>query len=491
MYLSQPKTRSKPVKSAPPIFGTITRSPRTPVSSSLYSESDDGGTPVIYHSEDTSVNESASQGGDQPKKGSLRRIQIGLENNDITETIQTERPTTGRTVKSLNERVITEIETCISEYDSEKIITVTEKLPSLSETKSSQSFYSNTFESDEKSHVRSSKSDQESTRSGYMYSDTFHSMEPTVGEHYSSERDSTFYDTESDRSDHCTTGTEESETHSSTFKSLEETVASTSPTPESYTLTFEDELELEREYSADFEDYDYTDTFLPTESLENLEKIRKADELKKIGQEAEENFVSAMITHIKQQPMRDTDISALIDKELEGTDHEDLDKHSKRFINKKIQQLKQRIKRGGQDQKHGEETNKWESKETRCISNYGVHPAILDKLRLYNFINDMEKAAQTKIHDPKMCRECRAHHLSLDVAAAERNFIRLKTREIRQREMEDNYHKHLVKMDSINLIADIARSLPRPTEDPKTIEDMLFRGLDLSKAIRNSRLPAT
>lgn len=45
----------------------------------------------------------------------------------------------------------------------------------------------------------------------------------------------------------------------------------------------------------------------------------------------------------------------------------------------------------------------------------------------------------------------RAHQSSLDAAAAERNFIRLKTREVRQREMEDAYHKHLVKMVSSDM----------------------------------------
>ncbi|XP_061164820.1 uncharacterized protein LOC133173791 [Saccostrea echinata] len=499
MYLSHPKTPLKPTKSALPVFGSITRSPRTPPSSSLYSESDGGvGTQGGYYS-DTFMSESAFQGGDQQQKKTPRKSQISFKENDITETIHTEIPFTGRsttdipftgrTVKSLTERAITEIETCISEYDqSEKIVTVTEKLPSLSETKSSQSLYSNTFESDSqfidnKSSLRPSKSDQESTV--YDYSDTFHS----TGH---SERDTTAH--EFDESDY--TLNEDSMTQSSTFKSLEETVASASPTPESYSVTFEADSESEREYIADFEEStslktDYTDTFLSLGSVEDSsEKIRQAEELKKISQEAEEEFIAAMVTHIKQKPMRDSDISALIDKELEGPDYEELDKHSKRYMKKKIRLLKQKLNRG-EDQRPQEVTNQWECKKNHLISDYGVHPAILDKLKLHNFIHDMEKAAQTKIHDPITCRECRVHQLSLDAAAAERNFIRLKTREVRQREMEDNYHNYLVRMDSINLIADIARSLPRATEDPETIEDQLFKGLNLSRAISKNRLSAS
>lgn len=38
-----------------------------------------------------------------------------------------------------------------------------------------------------------------------------------------------------------------------------------------------------------------------------------------------------------------------------------------------------------------ENVNQWESKKTWSISDYGVHPCILDKLRLHNFIQDMEK----------------------------------------------------------------------------------------------------
>ncbi|XP_065931041.1 dentin sialophosphoprotein isoform X2 [Magallana gigas] len=511
MYLSHPKIPSKPVKSALPVFGSISRSPRTPASSSLYSESSDGGSQGVQYS-DTFVSESGIPSVGYQRKKTPRKTMISFKENDVTETIETEIPFTGRSVtempfterngKSHTERATTEIETCISENESEKFVTVTERIPSLSETKSSQSLYSNTFESDqsnledEKSPVVSSKSDQEQTK--YDYSDTFHSTENSSGQLFSSKRDSRSFQAETDESDdsHYSTFTEESLTESSTFRSLEESVASASPTPESYTLTFEEESELDREYSTDFEKSsslktDYTDTFLPTDSLEDSEKVRKEAEIKKISQEAEENFVATMITHIKQQPMRETDISVLIDKELEGPEYEELDKHARKYIHKKMKVLKKKLYTGDQDTPSPENVNQWESKKTWSISDYGVHPCILDKLRLHNFIQDMEKAANTEIHDPKKCRECRAHQSSLDAAAAERNFIRLKTREVRQREMEDAYHKHLVKMDSINLIADIARSLPRPTDDPENIEDQLFKGLNLSKSICNNRLSAT
>ncbi|KAK3099386.1 hypothetical protein FSP39_003647 [Pinctada imbricata] len=112
----------------------------------------------------------------------------------------------------------------------------------------------------------------------------------------------------------------------------------------------------------------------------------------------------------------------------------------------------------------------------------------MEKLKLKNFIMAMEKAAKEDFHDPKKCRECRDHESAIDTAAAERNFIRIKTRDTRQRVMEDHYHKHLVKMDSINLIADIARSLPRHTDDPQDIEDQLFKGLNLSKSVTQNRV---
>lgn len=510
MYLSHPKTPPKPMKSALPVFGSISRSPRTPASSSLYSESSDGGSQGVQYS-DTFVSESGIPSVAYQRKKTPRKTQISFKEYDVTETIETEIPFTGRSVtempfterngKSYRERATAEFETCISENESEKFVTVTERIPSLSETKSSQTSYSNRFESDqsdledEKSQIISPKSDQDLTR--YDYSDTFHSTEHSSGQLFSSKRDSRSFQTEADRSDDSYyTFTEESLTQSSTFRSLEESVASASPTPESYTLTFEEESELDREYSTDFEKSsslktDYTDTFLPTDSLEDSEKIRKEAEIRKISQEAEENFVATMITHIKQQPMRETDISVLIDKELEGPEYEELDKHARKYIHKKIKVLKKKLYTGEQVTSSPENVNQWESKKTWRISDYGVHPCILDKLRLHNFIQDMEKAAKTEIHDPKKCRECRAHQSSLDAAAAERNFIRLKTREVRQREMEDAYHKHLVKMDSINLIADIARSLPRPTDDPENIEDQLFKGLNLSKSICNNRLSAT
>lgn len=262
MYLSHPKIPSKPVKSALPVFGSISRSPRTPASSSLYSESSDGGSQGVQYS-DTFVSDSGIPSvGYQRKKTLRKKTMISFKENDVTETIETEIPFTGRSVtempfterndKSHTERATTEIETYISENESEKFVTVTERIPSLSETKSSQSLYSNTFESDqsnledEKSPVVSSKSDQEQTK--YDYSDTFHSTENSSGQLFSSKRDSRSFQAETDESDdsHYSTFMEESLTESSTFRSLEESVASASPTPESYTLTFEEESELDR-----------------------------------------------------------------------------------------------------------------------------------------------------------------------------------------------------------------------------------------------------
>lgn len=46
---------------------------------------------------------------------------------------------------------------------------------------------------------------------------------------------------------------------------------------------------------------------------------------------------------------------------------------------------------GDQDTPSPENVNQWESKKSWSISDYGVHPCILDKLRLHNFIQDMEK----------------------------------------------------------------------------------------------------
>lgn len=146
MYLSHPKIPSKPVKSALPVFGSISRSPRTPASSSLYSESSDGGSQGVQYS-DTFVSESGIPSVGYQRKKTPRKTMISFKENDVTETIETEIPFTGRSVtempfterngKSHTERATTEIETCISENESEKFFTVTERIPSLSETKSS------------------------------------------------------------------------------------------------------------------------------------------------------------------------------------------------------------------------------------------------------------------------------------------------------------------------------------------------------------------
>lgn len=88
----------------------------------------------------------------------------------------------------------------------------------------------------------------------------------------------------------------------------------------------------------------------------------------------------------------------------------------------------------------------------------------------------------------KNCRKCRKHKKEIEAASAEKEFVRSKTTALRRNIIEDKIHQHIVKMDSINLIAEISKSLPRPSEDPEVILDKLHQGLSLSKSVINNRL---
>ncbi|XP_076071406.1 uncharacterized protein LOC143042822 [Mytilus galloprovincialis] len=417
MLLSVPEKRKKTINSTHSAFGKPSRSPRTPTPSSL--------TYSSYSYSDTFENATQS-----------------VNYSDTFETESKAEPTTIKTAKFST--ILTELE---GDFKTTKDLTI---------TRQSESFptYSDTFETDDfESHP---KSDDDSYRG----------------------RESKYAETESNYTDTDSKYTSE-ETQSYGTRTLESVAEST--TPRYSSDDFEDET-----YSYS-ESYEYSSTFELDDEISSLdvvtdpEKIQREEELKKKSEEAKENYISTLISNMRNKRFKDTDITELsliepIKTEAKIID-EETENYQQRFMKRKMAILKHKRKHGMKPMRE----LPWPGKRDVHVTEYGLDPQIVEKLKIKNLITKMGNAAKCELHDPKRCRECREYEKELDEEAAKRHFIRIKKSQIQKDITENQLEKHIIRMNPINLIGELAKSLPRPTADPAEITEQMNQGLMFSK----------
>ncbi|OWF52881.1 hypothetical protein KP79_PYT12872 [Mizuhopecten yessoensis] len=233
---------------------------------------------------------------------------------------------------------------------------------------------------------------------------------------------------------------------------------------------------------SDSYDYSYTFEEADTTKTEDPEKLRKEAELFKLAEESKTDFAADMMSRLRQKRIRQTDLSTLLTQGKQDKEKE-MDWYTSRYLKKKLRLLKHKksptaMKSVGKPpHKSSGSKTPTVKEEGHLIQDYGIDPSLLDRLKLKNFIKRMETAAQEEIHDPRRCKDCRAHQLNIDAAAAQRNFVREKTRYIRQEIIEDRIQSHLIQMGSISLIGELARSLPNPLQDPEDVMEKMNKGL--------------
>ncbi|CAG2206513.1 unnamed protein product [Mytilus edulis] len=348
--------------------------------------------------------------------------------SDTFETESKAEPTTIKTAKFST--ILTELE---GDFKTTKDLTI---------TRQSESFptYSDTFETDDfESHP---KSDDDSYQS----------------------RESKYAETESNYTDTDSKYTSE-ETQSYGTRTLESVAESTTP----------------RYSSDDFEDETYNDEMSSLGVVTDPETIQREEELKKKSEEAKENYISTLISNMRNKRFKDTDITELsliepIKTEAKIID-EETENFQQRFMKRKMAILKHK-------RKHGMKPTKelpWPGKRDVHVTEYGLDPQIVEKLKIKNLITKMKNVAKCELHDPKRCIECREYEKELDGEAAKRHFIRIKKSQIQKDITENQLEKHIIRMNPINLIGELAKSLPRPTADPAEITEQMNQGLMLSK----------
>lgn len=287
-------------------------------------------------------------------------------------------------------------------------------------------------------------------------------------------------DTKYSRTDSQRTASTNDETQSYRTQTLESVAESTTDRYSS------DEFELDDEPYSYSESYEYSSLFEPTDEpstiIQDPEVLKKEEELRKISEEAKENYITTLINNMRNRRFKDTDITELsliepTEVKAEVIDKE-TDNYSHRFIKRKMALLKHKRKHG----RKPVEEKQWPGLQKSChVTEYGLDPQIIERLKCKNLITNMENASKYDIHDPKRCRECRAYERKIDEEAARRHFIRIKKSQIQKDITENQFQQHLIKMDPINLIGELAKSLPRCTADPAEITEQLNKGLKLSK----------
>ncbi|XP_064609792.1 uncharacterized protein LOC135473814 [Liolophura sinensis] len=147
---------------------------------------------------------------------------------------------------------------------------------------------------------------------------------------------------------------------------------------------------------------------------------------------------------------------------------------SSKYCKEKIKLLK-RKKKYGMDCRKQKDSSPVEEKVS--VTEYGFHPSIIEKLKTKSFMAAMEKASKAEIHEPRHCRDCRVVLEEIEEREQEKIFIRGKVADLQRKIMEDKICNHLVKMDSISLIADILQDLPRMSDSPAVISKRLNQPL--------------
>lgn len=228
----------------------------------------------------------------------------------------------------------------------------------------------------------------------------------------------------------------------------------------------------EESYTED----DYSYTFEPTEissavHLVDPAEIERETEIQLQTEVAQKDFIEQTMARLKKdrskQPMR---------MELLPLDEEeDEDEYVSHFCKKKIKLLRKKRKNG--DVQVADRPHPFARKTSTKITDYGLSPIILEKMKIKRTLSAMDKAAREEFHEPKNCKTCREKKAELDALEAERLFTQSRAKTLQNKIIDAQIEEHLLKMNSVSLIADIARSLPRASEEPEKILDKLFEPL--------------
>ncbi|KAI0226967.1 hypothetical protein LSAT2_022581 [Lamellibrachia satsuma] len=121
------------------------------------------------------------------------------------------------------------------------------------------------------------------------------------------------------------------------------------------------------------------------------------------------------------------------------------------------------------------------------VDTHGMSSIKVRKLRERHSMEQIRKAAQTKVHIPRKCPACREKMAEL----AEEEFFRAKTAKMLARLLEQKYEKHLLKYsDTVGLIGELVHELPTMQQSPSDITRQLLQPLEYRPRVGTEESPS-
>ncbi|XP_078658119.1 uncharacterized protein LOC144903625 [Branchiostoma floridae x Branchiostoma belcheri] len=112
-----------------------------------------------------------------------------------------------------------------------------------------------------------------------------------------------------------------------------------------------------------------------------------------------------------------------------------------------------------------------------------VPRGLVDRIKLDTMMLDMKRGAKAKVHNPRTCRSC----VKRQGALQQQEFVKKSRANVERKLIDAKVENHLINHNSLTLIGEIARTLPRPTDDPNDVWARLMKGNTMQKDGENSR----
>ncbi|XP_012689881.1 uncharacterized protein C8orf48 homolog [Clupea harengus] len=148
--------------------------------------------------------------------------------------------------------------------------------------------------------------------------------------------------------------------------------------------------------------------------------------------------------------------------ESSGTQQLDEDIAMRKYCKKTI--IKMKLKKRDSGHRQNTSRQKPEFEDPALIPQQ-----LVNLLKMKAFREKLKTAAEMEFHDPQHCRSCQVKQAEL----ARDDFIRRKTTRLLSPLLEDKIQSHFLNRNSICLIGEVLRDLPRPTDDPGLVWEAL------------------
>ncbi|KAH3839971.1 uncharacterized protein LOC127879151 [Dreissena polymorpha] len=242
-------------------------------------------------------------------------------------------------------------------------------------------------------------------------------------------------------------------------------------------LPGEDEDTDEGETLAD--DYSYSFTFEPTVTHQESGASYELSLLSGEDAIAAKKFLQSQVRNLRQKH-EDPKGLQLASMDIDDDDDEVEDPYLKHYCKKKVKLLKTKRAQPECLPAKLEPIAHPLSRPAfmgESIEEYGVPETVMERARLNRIMAAMSKAAKEDFHEPRKCQECSLKKQELDLEDAQRQFVRAHTMRLKNKAMDNRVEEHLLKMNTVSMVAELARELPRHSDRPEQVMDRLLEPL--------------